>query len=581
MSIILNVINYFWKLGFNEEEADLYVKAYADGHRIQIDVAAETLDYGEQVAVEDSSLTLFSQRNFVVMESVDRLLRRGWSPRALRLGGNAGWDYSVSCDAGHAPIAVRCAIWEDEYDEIVAAVEASSGWPTALMAEDQGIRFFVAYTSRLKAGIIGHRFAVFPKSQRLRALDGSSWTKAFSLFEENGISAGSAADPGSSEAGAVRTDDLVISGDVLTGYSGQKEVVVVPRPVARLKNGVFWNTETLVDVSLPEGLLSMGGDTFYNCVRLARLTIPSTVEVIGDNPFANCPALDMENRSPRFKLENGLLLNHEGTRLVYCAIKGDDTEVVVPHGVYSIGKHAFYNCQRLEKITLAPTVRIIENNPFSNLPRLRIENQSPHFVFQDGALYNATFGTLFYYEHGWDADHLRIPDGVRIIGRHSFYNCRSLRRLVIPSSVTTIGYNPFAGCSSLTIENHSPAYVYVDGALYDQGMTELVHYSISSLAKEFRVPDTVRRIDRSAFFQSRHLQRVHLPEGLTTIERSAFAGCVELRAVNIPESVTSIGEWAFSLCPHLERPRLAAHTSYEAHTFAGSPSNSRRQGAVT
>jgi hypothetical protein len=565
MSIILNVINYFWKLGFNEEAPDLYVKVYTGGHRLAIDLAAETFDFGG-LEVRDPALEHFSQRNFVVVESLDRLLRRGCPPSGLLLEGGPRWDYTVVCGPGDTRLAVACRIWEDDYDEAVRALGSAPESPPMLGEDAPEVRHVLVYTSRLKAGIIEHRHAVFPRDRQ--SVGGSDPAEPLlRLFEQAGGRSGKA-------SSAAQEGDFVIRDGVLVEYRGRQAHVVVPASVESLKNGVFWNTETLREITLPEGLRSLGGDTFYNCARLAHLVIPSSVEVVGDNPFAACPELALENRSPHFHLENGLLLDREGTRLVYCSIRRPGPSVEIPEGVISVGKHAFYACATLDRIVLPSTVKIVENNPFSDIARLRLENRSPHFIFLNGALYNKTMGTLFYYEQAREAATLEIPEGVRIIGRHSFYNCRNLRSLVIPSSVTIIGYNPFAGCSSLVIENRSPAYVCTGGALFNRNMTELIQYSISSPAEEFVVPGTVRKIGRSAFYQGRNLKRVRLPEGLEVIERSAFAGCQALREVNIPRSLSEIGEWAFSDCPRLQRLDLPAHTSVESHTFRGCPANS-------
>jgi hypothetical protein len=564
MSIILNVINYFWKLGFNEESPDVYAKAYDGSQRFLLDLHEETFDFGVAVEVLDPSFECFSQKNFVVMESLDRLLGRGVPPDALRIGGRAGLDYTVATGHGSVLVAVRCTIWEEEYDEAVASLESADRLPPSFQSVDGDIEWLVVYTSRLKAGLVEHRCAWFPKG---RWLGGMADARP-GIFDEPevGLSGRPSSEP-------VPDGDFVVRDGVLVEYHGAQEHVVVPSQVHSLANAVFWNTEATRTVTLPEGLRSLGGDTFYNCRNLEHLQIPSTVEVAGDNPFANCPKLVLENRSPHFRCEDGLLLNREGTRLIYCAIQGRSSSVDVPDGVVSIGKHAFHNCRRLDRIVLGEDVRIVENNPFSNLPRLRLDNRSAHFVFRDGALYNKTMSTLFYYEHGWESDRLDIPEGVKIVGRHSFYNCRGIRSLTIPSTVTVIGYNPFAGCSALAIHNESPAYTYRDGALYTGDMAELVHYSISSPRPEFVVPNGVRKIGRSAFFESPHLTSVRLPEGLETIERSAFAGCKGLRRVRIPDSVTEIGEWAFSDCASLVRLRLPSRASLEAQTFRGCPEN--------
>ena len=149
MSIILNVINYFWKLGFNEEAPDVYAKAYGGQHRFLLNLAEEAFDFGNEVEVVDKSLTLFSQKNFVVMESLDRLLTRGLPPNALRLGGTPGYDYIARVGPDGACVSVRCAIWEDEFDAVVMSQRAIETEPSQILGGDETIEWFIVYTSRL------------------------------------------------------------------------------------------------------------------------------------------------------------------------------------------------------------------------------------------------------------------------------------------------------------------------------------------------------------------------------------------------------------------------------------------------
>jgi len=277
--------------------------------------------------------------------------------------------------------------------------------------------------------------------------------------------------------------------------------------------------------------------------------------------------LNLINKSPHFIFKDRALYNKEKTRLIYCSIKRDSDIFIVPNSVISISKHTFYNCQNLRKIIIPPSVKIIENNPFSNLPHMRLENNSPHFIFKDGALYNKTMTTLFYYEHGAESKSLTIPEGVSIIGRHSFYNCKTIKTITIPYSVKIIGYNPFTACRSLSLINHSPKFVYENGALYDQNKTELLYYSIPRTAEIFVVPNSVKKIGRSAFFSCINLKKVVMKEGILKIERSSFANCGNLQEVSIPKSMENLGEWAFLNCVKLKSITLPQDTSIEAHTF--------------
>ena len=568
MSLILNAINYFWKLGYNEEVADLYVKKYHDSQSISIDVAKEMMDYGDHIRVSDVTLAQFSQKNFIVLEAVDRFLRKKYRPDDTHIGRSPMYDFAIEDNSSRVFIAVQCMEWEEEYDVGVSKLKSDHSLVQSFFEKNSDVEYLCAYTSRLKAGTIECRYIVFPRTF------GVDTTIAYEngLFED-GTQAYAPAfrsvlgDGNTLSQSIEKGSDFEISNGILLRYAGTKTHVVIPEGVEKLSNSVFWNCLTMEKMTIPNTVSSLGGDTFYNCENLSDLTIPERVVIMGDNPFANCPKLNLINKSPHFIFEDGGLYNKDKTRLIYCAINRESEVFEVPDNVVSVSKHAFYNCQNLRAIIIPPSVKIMENNPFSNLPNMQLENNSPHFIFRDGALYNKTMTTLFYYEHATESRNLIIPEGVKIIGRHSFYNCKTIEAITIPRSMEIIGYNPFTDCSSLSLINYSPEFVYENGALYDKNKTELIYYSIPNLADTFVVPDTVKKIGRSAFFRCLNIKKVVIPEGVLKIERSAFANCANLQEVSIPESVESLGEWAFLNCVKLNSITLPKDTSTETQTF--------------
>ena len=482
------------------------------------------------------------------------------------------YDLAIENNSGQVFIAVQCMEWEKEYDAEVTKLKNDHSTVHSFFEKNTDIEYFCAYTSRLKAGTIECRYTVFPRT--FCADNMLTYTRG--LFEE-GIQAYSpefkAFQDGvtSLSQSTEIIGDFEISDGMLMKYTGNDHHVVIPEGVEKLKSTVFWNCHTMEKITIPNTVYNLGGDTFYNCENLSDLTIPESVVIMGDNPFANCPKLSLINKSPHFFYKDGGLYDKEKTRLIYCTIKGDSDVFEVPNGVISVSKHSFYNCHNLRKIVIPPSVKILENNPFSNLPNMRLENNSPHLIFRDGALYNKIMTTLFYYEHSTRDTNLIIPEGVTIIGRHSFYNCQTIETISIPRSVNIIGYNPFTNCSSLSLINHSPEYVYENGALYNKNKTELIYYSIPNQATTFMVQETVKMVGRSAFFGCENLENVVIPEGVDSIERSGFANCSNLREISIPESMTHLGEWAFSNCVNLNTITLPKHTTIEGHTFLNCP----------
>jgi len=569
MTVILNVINYFWKLGYNEEKPDVYAKTYPNSHCILIDMTKELMDYGDKIQISDLKLTLFSQKNFILLEAIDRFLMKEYNPKNIHIGKNPDYDFAIENDIDNVFLAVQCLEWLEEYDVEISRLEAAPSIVTSFFEKNIDIDYLCVYSSRLKAGTIECKYTIFP--HKFNSEDITTYTKG--LLEE-GIKAYSPEfttiiNEGSSKINYI--GDFEIANNELIKYKGNDIHVIIPIGVEKLKNSIFWNCKTIKKITLPDTVYSLGGDTFYNCEKLSELKIPKNVTIIGDNPFANCPKLNLVNKSPYFIFEDGILYDKNKTRLIYCSINRKSKVCEIPDGIISIGKHAFYNCKNLRKIILPPSVKIIENNPFSNLPLLRIENNSSHFIFKDSTLYNKTMTILFYFEHNVKSKHLVIPEGVRIIGRHSFYNCKIIESITIPKTVKTIGYNPFTNCSSLSLINHSPEFLYENGVLYNKTKNELIYCSITESAETFIVPNSVKKIGRSAFFGCLNLKKIKLSEGVVKIDRSAFANCSNLQEIDIPSSMKIIEEWAFLNCINLKKIVLPENTLFEKQTFLNCP----------
>ena len=91
-------------------------------------------------------------------------------------------------------------------------------------------------------------------------------------------------------------------------------------------------------------------------------------------------------------------------------------KVTIPESVTSIGLSAFYNCVKLEKVTIPSGVTSIGNYAFSRCTALK---------------------------------EVTIPSGVTSIGNYAFSRCTALKEVTIPESVTSIGNYAFSGCTAL------------------------------------------------------------------------------------------------------------------------------------
>ena len=108
------------------------------------------------------------------------------------------------------------------------------------------------------------------------------------------------------------------------------EEIAIPNDVTEIHCMALAGTP-ITEITIPEGVTSIGERTFYNCTSLTEINIPDSVTSIGTGAFQNCSSL---------------------------------TSVDLGNGVTSIGDHAFDDCGVLVSITIPDSVTYIGNNAF-------------------------------------------------------------------------------------------------------------------------------------------------------------------------------------------------------------------------
>ena len=332
----------YWAMRFFEYESNIFVKDYKTNTKIEIYVDEQQVYINRQLSFE-----LNTHESFVKLECIDRLLSLGYVLSDIRL------------DNDHLRFKgynIQFIVWDKSF--------------SLKHANDKDVQ----YKSRLVSGVLEYQSKIY---------DDGEWFD-YGLFEEK-----------SSEIYLRKKNvvhynnpNFIFDGNRIIRYIGKEKVVVVPNGVEEIESSAFWDNLYIEEVVLPPTLKNMGGDTFYYCKNLRKINIPAGVISMGNNPFAGCPLITIQNDSPNFILENGILFTADKQTLIYCSIQGDDTEYDIPEGVKIIGKHAFYLCDRFEKITLPKSLKKMENNPFSGCSKLSLINNSEVYHIQDDVIYN-------------------------------------------------------------------------------------------------------------------------------------------------------------------------------------------------
>lgn len=181
-------------------------------------------------------------------------------------------------------------------------------------------------------------------------------------------------------------------------------------------------------------------------------------------------------------------------------------EFVIPEGVTTIGKRAFYNCDAIQSIVIPESVTTIEEEAFK--------------------------GCRFCY-----FEEIIIPESVTTIGKGAFEGCAYLEKITLPRKITEIQPFTFRYCNALQ------ELIIPEGVV---SIGESAFCMCKSLSKII-IPEGVISIGESAFYECKNLREVVIPESVTTIGNSAFYWCSSLSSIELP-NVTFIGDFAFDDC---------------------------------
>ena len=294
---------------------------------------------------------------------------------------------------------------------------------------------------------------------------------------------------------------------IVIGYKGSPQYITIPKTidgllVKEIAVKAFYDCDTLINVTLPDSVTSIGNYAFSCCSGLTSMTIPDSVTSIGDFAFDGCSGLTSITIPDSVTSIGNYAFS-------YCS---GLTSITIPDGVTSIGNYAFYYCSGLTSMTIPDSVTSIGDSAFSDC-------------------YGLTSIT--------------IPDSVTSIGSSVFFNCYGLTSITIPASVTSIGnsafpnhlYKRYSGCYYLPTKNSDYGFLCepID-------KVNIINVKIHTDCKI---------INGSAFDGCRGLTSITIPDGVTSIGDFAFSGCSGLTSMTIPDSVTSIGDSAFSDCSGL------------------------------
>lgn len=308
----------------------------------------------------------------------------------------------------------------------------------------------------------------------------------------------------------VIADSVQIIGENAFSYSSVTSINI-PASVTSIKAGAFMGCSMLKTCEFAEGttISAIPEYCFEFCTSLERIEVPTSVKSIEMYAFA------YNYNLREVTLKEGLL-GIACDAFAYTSI----SEIVIPATVVSILDLAFSCCSSLSNITFASgsELSLIGKYTFFSCSSLR---------------------------------NVDLPEGLTIIGCGAFSQT-DISEITLPATMQNCD-GAFGYCANLTqinVTEGNNKYVSVDGVLYSADMKSICAYPTGRTGT-YSVEDNVTNIGAMCFAGAK-ITGVILPDSLTRIEMSAFSDCYKIQEINIPSGVTTIENCAFSACRKLE-----------------------------
>ncbi len=181
------------------------------------------------------------------------------------------------------------------------------------------------------------------------------------------------------------------------------------------------NMNNLEEITISEGVLSIGERAFYGSDKLAKVNYNGQIDRWVEIDFVD-------------SLSNPL---SKAGRLFIGGVEVSEINLATSS---IINPYAFYNCKSITKVTLGDNVASIGEYAFyeaSNLAEIII-SESVESIGQ------------FAFSGCVKLQSIIVPDGVLEIGEKAFKGCTALQNATIGHGVTLYGNRVFADCESLT-----------------------------------------------------------------------------------------------------------------------------------
>ncbi len=215
------------------------------------------------------------------------------------------------------------------------------------------------------------------------------------------------------------SSDFIINNGILEKYVGSGRDVAIPDGVKKIGDCAFEANQNLCSVLIPCGVEEIGESAFAHCTNLKQVCFPEGVKRIRCKAFCECENLEAIDIPFGLKYLDSAFTGCKKLKTVR-----------LPEGVHTVGR--FEGCISLVRFDFPDTVFSIERHAFYNCKNLRE-------VHLPARLDKIPFRCFYLCQR---LETVNIPQ-VKEICAGAFYRCENLKELTLPDSILEIDKDVF------------------------------------------------------------------------------------------------------------------------------------------
>ena len=262
-------------------------------------------------------------------------------------------------------------------------------------------------------------------------------------------------------------------------------------------------------IVIPEGVRIIGKEVFKGKPWITDVTLPNTLIEIGDNAFKGCRKLE---------------------------------RIDFPNGLKKIGDFAFYRCHSLSSVILPDSVTTIGNGAFLYCDNLKIFRAFGVKSIEKQTFANNTELAKIAFNSSIDCSNFK---------NDTFTGCFKIKDIELSDGTSYHADNLLSAL--ITDENIHPVIRAVAESVYqsvkvENGVLHKLHVNL----KSFELPEGIKCIEKSCFFDKTGIVSITFPKSLERIRSNAFGNCINLEQIILQSENIVIDEKAFRGCSSLK-----------------------------